>query len=1307
MWLALLPAIGGLIMAGGLVTMGLLSRRQGGAGSFYIYLSLPLLATSVLVGFYTYFHQKNKYRRTIVKREARYKEVLEKYNGRIGESYDSQKDAIEQPNPSPQACLERVEGVDHRLWERSYEDPDFLFPRLGTGDMPLAVEVNAPDQEVALDPDPLITRAQELADSFSPVKDVPILLPLRAAGVAGLAGPRGAVLDTARALLVQLAASHPPDEVKIAAIFPADEGEDWGWARWLPHTWTEDRSRRLLADSRESAHELFVHLYDLLNRRQFREDGAAGKGAPLLPCYVVFLADPDLAEGEPALHLLLSDGPRLGAFPIFLGDDLESLPRGCSVIAQVEEGKGSLLFTEKGEGAIPFTLDAVGAEPAERFSRAMAPIQLKGASKASEIPAKVDLLDLWGTSDVRELEADLRWSYNHPYDSLAVPIGMKAGGNPLLFDLHEKAHGPHGLVAGATGSGKSELLQSIIGALAVHFHPHEVAFVIVDYKGGGMSNAFLQLPHLMGVMTNLQGNLATRALIALKSELGRRQQLLAGMDVNHIDAYQRKWRGGETDVPLPHLIIVIDEFAELKSEQPDFMKELVSTVRLGRSLGVHLILATQKPSGIVDEQIWGNTKFRICLRVERTEDSAEVLKRPDAANINLPGRAYLQVGNNELFELFQSAYSGAPYSAAAPPDADERASEVLLDGTRLACGKPVEKKAEAPAVSQIQAVEAYLHDLAEIAGVEALPAPWLPPLPEAFALDALMRGLSFGWDGHTWIEPPVWMEPVIGLVDDPAHQYQGPLTLPLGISGNLAIYGMPGSGKTTLLQTLIVSLARLHGPQDLNIYILDFGGRTLGLFAPLPQVGDVVFEDDAERMQGLIRLLLQELGVRKGLFSAAGVNTLPAYREATGERLPAILVILDNYSNFYTMYEESLEDTFSKLIQEGGNAGIIFVMAANDPLQIRTMISANISQVITLQLSENASYTMALGNTGGLYPDHFPGRGMIKGAPPLEFQTALPAAAAAEAERANLLREWVKEVAAAWEGARAPAIPVLPQCLYLSELADAFAGRPHDDRDRWFTPLGISSESLQVVGMDLREGPHFLVSGPPQSGKTNLLRAWGIAACLLNPPDGLHLYLVDFGRSSFAFMRELPHVSKYVADAEGLTEAIEEISVELGSRQQVLQEAVGEEGDAGEGGLPASMPVLLMLVDDFHLFKGGLNMDCTDALEQMASRGRGLGFHLVLSGASSDLSSCWDEYFKAIAACQSGCLLGGNSYDDLQVFNARLEPGEPECAFASGVGYLVRKGRLQKVKTALAQSEDIKLTDWTERIMRLHGDGEG
>jgi len=1298
----LLPAGATLV---GLAVMVAMGASSGGSNlGLSMAISLPIMLASYAVSFLNYKSQQDAYRRQVQEREQKYQALLRARRRELEHLRDRQQAALRQIDPDPRECLARVERLDRRMWERSPKDADFLSLRLGLGTRPLAVTVKAPKEEIITEPDPLIQAAQSLAQEFAQVQDVPVCLPLHQAGAAGLVGPRDAVLNTARALAIQIATHHSPDEVKIVAVFPPHEHNEWAWLRWLPHVWTDDRNHRYLAQGKDTAHKLLTSFYELLNRRRLQAQMAKNAAAASpLPHLVFFLADPRLVEGEPILSLLLNEGPSLGAFPVFLADSIDVLPKGCRAIAEVSSARGKLIQTRPVSLQTPFKPDEVPVDLADRFARTMAPIRLQRIVASTEIPDTVPLLDLLGVKTVEELDVLSRWRQSEPYRSLAVPIGMKAGGEPLYLDLHERAHGPHGLGAGATGSGKSELLQSMIASLAVHFHPHEVAFVLIDYKGGGMANAFQDLPHLVGTITNLQGNLATRALAAIKAELQRRQRLFARAGVNHIDAYQRRYRQGEVKEPMPHLIIIADEFAELAQEQPDFMKELVSAVRVGRSLGVHLILATQKPAGVVNEQIWSNARFRFCLRVERPEDSQDVLKRPDAANLTRPGRAYFQVGNNEVFELFQAAWGGAPYTPGGFVARDpHEIVEVALDGSRHPLRLSPQPMVIQAAGTQLQALVAYIKEVAEREGISRLPGPWLPPLPKQVALEEVRP--SEGWDGRTWQPVSTWLEPVIGLVDDPANQYQGPLRLNLGKEGHLAVYGAPGTGKTTFIQTLITSLALTHSPQDVHFYLLDFGGRLLTMFAPLPHVGGVVLMDEEEKLYRLLRFLLREMETRKGLFARAGVGTLPAYRTATGDSLPAIVVILDNYIGFTNTYPDA-ENQLAQIAREGGNLGVHVVFTANSPSMVRAKISGNITLAVALQLAEPGDYSMAVGRTGGLVPAPVPGRGLVRGKPPLEFQTALPVAGDTEAERTAALKTLIQQMAQAWSGPQARPIPVLPDVVPLADLLPPGEAWPPPPEDGSLAvPIGLDVDDLEPVAVDLWDGPHFLITGPVQSGKTTLLQTWLLALAERFSPKRLYLYLVDFRRAGLMPLQRLPQVQAYITDDDLLGEALAEITESLRERRQALEKARRRAGGfLKERAFLARYPALVMVIDDFDAFNTEAQSGTKERLEQMIRRERGLGFHVLLAGLSTDVASTWEGWAKAIKELQTGFLLGSSDHNDLQLFNLRLPMGEAGQMLPPGQGYYARRGRYRKVKVATCHAGEITLAEWVGRIVKREG----
>ena len=528
----------------------------------------------------------------------------------------------------------------------------------------------------------------------------------------------------------------------------------------------------------------------------------------------------------------------------------------------------------------------------------------------------------------------------------------------VTLDLHDKADGPHGLVAGTTGSGKSEVLLTYILSVATLFSPHEVSFVIIDFKGGGMANQLRGLPHLLGAITNIDGREIERSLKSIKAELRRRQRLFAEAGVNHISGYIRKHKAGEVAVPLPHLVLVVDEFAELKAEQPEFMGELISAARIGRSLGVHLILATQKPSGQVNEQIWSNSRFKLCLKVQSREDSNEVIKSPLAAEIKEPGRAYLQVGNNETFELFQSAYSGAPEHTDDEDVREFALYEVELSGRRVPVYQRRRAHDDEGALTQLDAVVAHVARYCERTGVEKLPDICLPPLPERVALpqDARMVG------GRV----------PLGIYDDPDNQLQDRALFDVD-NANTFIVGASQTGKTNLLQTIVRLIAQSRTPRQAQIYVMDFASMILRNLEGLAHVGGVVIASEDERLKNLFKLLAGELASRKRVLLDAGVSSFAAYLEAGHTDLPHLYLILDNFSVFRELYADRYEDALVSLCRDGIACGISVIVANSVTSGFGFKYLTNFSTFIALTCNDSNEYSVVFDRCR-LRPKNVPGR---------------------------------------------------------------------------------------------------------------------------------------------------------------------------------------------------------------------------------------------------------------------------------------------------------------------------------------------
>jgi S-DNA-T family DNA segregation ATPase FtsK/SpoIIIE len=527
--------------------------------------------------------------------------------------------------------------------------------------------------------------------------------------VGTLVGRRPDVLNLTRNLVIQIATHHRPDQVKIVGLFPHDEAPQWEWLRWLPHVWTDDRRRRFLACYQDAAHSLLTGLHDLLVARRGDQEVA-------LPKYVFLLGDPTLAEEEPILPLLLREGPNLGAYLVLLSDPIDSFPKDRKTTVEVGPGISRLIPSDQPD-PIEFTPDEVPVQLAQRFARVMAPIR----SATPATPAgleKVTLLDILGPQDVEELDVVSRWRESQPGKSLAAPVGQAAGAEPAMLDMHEKAHGPHGLVTGMEGAGKSELLRSLIASLAVHYHPHELVFLLI---GPQLCNTFRELPHLVGDVSDLIDDRANHLLRSLENELERRTEAFSSAGVDRIDTYLEKVRSGRFPDPIPHLVILVDEDVGLAAERPYIVRDLIRLADDGRLLGFHLILTVHEPAELIAEGLGGILSFSFSPPIGRSEGIEDPLEEPDEAVLTQPGRMTLRTVESQIYESLQVAWGSAPYSAGGFVARDpHEILEVALDGSRHPLRLSTRPMRIEPAATQLEAVVAHIAAVAERESIKPL-----------------------------------------------------------------------------------------------------------------------------------------------------------------------------------------------------------------------------------------------------------------------------------------------------------------------------------------------------------------------------------------------------------------------------------------------------------------------------------------------------------------------------------------------------------------------------------------------------------
>lgn len=645
------------------------SRKTGGNGSPMMYMGIIMAISSALMSVITTILNMGKQGKEAceanLKRFDTYSKYLMDLTEKIRDKYNNNMTALKTMYKSAEECtmFDEDSGL---LWNRNVKHKDYLAYRLGIGDLHFQAPIVVQREKFTMNEDSLADKPAIIKKNFEMLYDVPIAIDLLAHKTVGLIGGsdyKGAI-QIIKLLAAQIAANNCYTDVKMIFVYDKNNSYNagtWDFAKWFPHVWSEDKKVRYMASDKQEAGDIFYELTKVFRQRD--ENDFAGEAVTPNPYYIMFLINPELIEGELISKYVYGANPKYGLSTVFVADFYANIPNECDYIIENDDiFQGMYAVSQENEEMINIGFDELADEKLDGFARKLSNIYVTETGTGGDIPASITFFDMYEVNKLEELNVLDRWRKNRTYDNIKGLLGQRAGGAACYLDVHEKYHGPHGLVAGTTGSGKSETLQTYMLSLAVNYSPDDIGFFIIDYKGGGMANLFDGLPHLIGQISNLSGNQVRRAMVSIKSENRRRQRIFNEYGVNNINLYTKLYKNGEAQVPVPHLFIIIDEFAELKREESDFMRELISVAQVGRSLGVHLILATQKPSGTVDDNIWSNTKFRLCLRVADKQDSNDMLHKPDAAYITQSGRCYLQVGSDEVFELFQSGFSGAVYN---------------------------------------------------------------------------------------------------------------------------------------------------------------------------------------------------------------------------------------------------------------------------------------------------------------------------------------------------------------------------------------------------------------------------------------------------------------------------------------------------------------------------------------------------------------------------------------------------------------------------------------------------------------------
>lgn len=1080
-----------ILSVGPMLTMGMVSGTtafqnlnnvlNGTADLSQVYPSLimsgGMLASMLLWPVISKKYQKKQRKKRENLRQTKYLEYIEEKRSKIQSEMKIQRQILIDNYLPISSTKEILYQKKRNLWERELDQDDFLDLRLGIGSTNLSGNIGFPQSHFSLDTDNLLEEVYKLGSESTMLENVPISLSLlknRISAVIGSATIKYQFLD---GLLLQMLVYHSYEDLKIVILTDDKNAQHWKYLKIAPHCWNNEKTIRYYATNLDEAKELSLALEQEVQTRKNKDNNGKIEKSTLdyhhyKPYYMVITDNYKMYRDLELIKDIEEMDINYGFSLLVISPRLINIPNECKTFISVGDKKSGIFENELvSNKQKEFIAEYDSTLNMYDCCKILANIPIDIAKENQNLPNSLSFLEMYNVGMIEQLNIQNRWKNNDPTKSLASPVGLDRQHELFKLDLHEKFHGPHGLVAGMTGSGKSEFIITYIISMAINYHPYEVSFVLIDYKGGGLAGVFqnketgMKLPHLAGTITNLDTVEMNRSLASIQSELRKRQRIFNEardkLNESTIDIYkyQGLYRKGLVDEPVSHLFIISDEFAELKAQRPEFMDQLISTARIGRSLGVHLILATQKPSGVVNDQIWSNTKFRVCLKVQDKSDSMDMIKVPDAASLKNPGRFYLQVGYNELFAMGQAAWAGAQYYPT-----DKRKKKVdqsidLLDNVGNIVKSldtkqndiVVESKGE-----EITNIVRYIVDEANEANIH-INQLWLDSIPAVIFIDELKEKYNYQIKKND-------INPIIGEYDDPDNQRQSILTLPLSKEGNTIVYGSAGSGKELMLTSIIYSAITEHDSSEVNFYIIDCGAETLTVFKNAPHVGETLLSTDAEKIENLFKLIIETIEVRKKVFVDYN-GSFDFYINHGGKQIPLITVIINNAEAFFENYP-NYEDVIAQLTRDCLKYGVVFILSTNGSNTLRYKIRQNFSQNVVLQFNDPSDYVSVIPGIRKKEPSKIFGRGMMLLDNIYEFQTAY-------AYDQNLMTEYIKIVCKKLKDIctyQAKKIPVLPEIVTLDSVEEALGTSSG-------LPVGIEKESLLVSKINLNDNVIFNITG--------------------------------------------------------------------------------------------------------------------------------------------------------------------------------------------------------------------------------------
>ena len=1157
-------------------------------------------------------------------------------------------------HPSVTECLQAVRDLSPLLWARRTDAPGFAEFRVGIGTVPHRSEIELPSAKRA--PRDLFG---ELVSALAPhrvIHDAPVVVQPAAHGGVGVAGPREVSVGVARSLMFQAAALHTPEDLVVAAVTSATSAQDWDWLKWLPHTdspWSPVTAPHLAAtDTRAS--QLVAELEERLRERAATDRRA--DAAPFDTPVIVLVVESDAPVDFARLVGLSEQGWRHGLYVIWVAAEVAQLPAACRTFVDCRRAPaGEVGYVRVGEFVAPVTLETLSADAAMDAARRLAPVEdiASRTEDSSDLPRSVSLLNLVGTglgsepTFVVERWVENRSIFSGPYAPDPLPrkpaklrgvLGANASG---LHQLDLRLDGPHALVGGTTGAGKSELLQTWILGMAATNSPQRLTFLLVDYKGGSAFAECNNLPHTVGLVTDLNTNGVRRALTSLSAELRHREEVLHHYAAKDLVTLEKTHPAAAP----PSLVLVVDEFAALVQEVPEFVDGVVNVAQRGRSLGLHLILATQRPSGVIKGNLRANTNLRVALRMADIDDSTDVLGIPNAAYFDqdTPGRAISKTGPGR-FVTFQTGYVGG-HTGVVEPVAEVAAHEFGFTGN-VAWEKPIvaEEPARDLGPNDIARIVETIIEANTVAGLPAPRKPWLPELLPYYNLAELPTRRRDD-------------ELVFGIADDADSQSQPTIAFHPDVEGNMAIFGTGGAGKSAMLRSLAVAAGFTVRGGPVHVYALDFGSRGLAMLDALPHVGSVIVGSDEERVQRLVTWLRGLVDERAARYTAVNASTITEYRTlAAAPEEPRILVLLDNFPAMRAAYEATqnawILDTLISVAGDGRGVGVHLVLTADRTNAMPTALASAVQSRVVLRMADVNDYAFLGVPNDILDGDSPPGRAIYGGG---EIQVALLATAAAGLDRDALLAQvpTLADASAQAEAMKgfalsmtragrqpAPEIRTLPAQVRPDELPTVHEGRP---------VIGLRSSDLGPWSFE--PAGTFIVTGPPGAGTTTACRA--IVRALRRSSPEWTTVLLTGRRVGLAQGERWDHQAvgpeKVAEIATKLTTDLRELEAKDATanlKLVIVIEAIGE-----LAGTAADAPLIELI---------------TTAVAN--------NLFVVADGEVSTLGSNYG-LLGAIKTSRRGLALQPDSSDGPMVFRTDFPPRLKRSAFPPGRGFLVALGK--------------------------------